>query len=98
MTPAVPDLKATSKLSDARRPEAEHPEHAIFVTGIGRLVRLAAAKRGRTRRPLAAESGTSKRYLAQIERGQGNPSVLLPKSIARGLDLPILELLPRANG
>jgi XRE family aerobic/anaerobic benzoate catabolism transcriptional regulator len=98
MTPAVPDLKATSKRSDARRPEAEHPEHAIFVTGIGRLVRLARAKRGMTRRQLAQESGASERYLAQIESGQGNPSVLILKSIAQALDVPIIELLPRANG
>jgi XRE family aerobic/anaerobic benzoate catabolism transcriptional regulator len=94
----VPDLKATSKRSDARRPEAEHPEHAIFVTGIGRLVRLARAKRGMTRRQLAQESGASERYLAQIESGQGNPSVLILKSIAQALDVPIIELLPRANG
>jgi XRE family aerobic/anaerobic benzoate catabolism transcriptional regulator len=94
----VPDLKATSKRSDARRPETEHPEHAIFVTGIGRLVRLARAKRGMTRRQLAQESGASERYLAQIESGQGNPSVLILKSIAQALDVPIIELLPRANG
>src|SRR5258705_3472349 len=98
MAPAVPDLKATSKRSDARRSEAEHPEHDIFVTGIGRLVRLARAKRGMTRRQLAQESGASERYLAQIESGQGNPSVLILKSIAQALDVPIIELLPRANG
>lgn len=98
MAPGVPDLKATSKRSDARRPEAERPEHAVFVTGIGRLVRLARAKRGMTRRQLAQESGASERYLAQIEGGQGNPSVLILKSIAQALDVPIIELLPRANG
>ena len=98
MAPVVPDLKATSKRSDSRRPEAEHPEHADFVTGIGRLVRLARAKRGMTRRQLAQESGASERYLAQIESGQGNPSVLILKSIAQALDVPIIELLPRANG
>jgi XRE family aerobic/anaerobic benzoate catabolism transcriptional regulator len=98
MVPGVPDRKATSKRSDARRPEAERPEHAVFVTGIGRLVRLARAKRGMTRRQLAQESGASERYLAQIESGQGNPSVLILKSIAQALDVPIIELLPRANG
>lgn len=98
MVPGVPDRKATSKRSDARRPEAERPEHAVFVTGIGRLVRLARAKRGMTRRQLAQESGASERYLAQIEGGLGNPSVLILKSIAQALDVPIIELLPRANG
>src|SRR5215475_8811858 len=63
-----------------------------------RLVRLARAKRGATRRQLAQDSGASERYLAQIESGQGNPSVIILKSIADALDVPIIELLPRMNG
>jgi XRE family transcriptional regulator, aerobic/anaerobic benzoate catabolism transcriptional regulator len=94
----LPELNAKSKRNDARGPAAEPPDHAIFVTGIGRLVRLSRAKRGMTRRQLAQESGASERYLAQIESGQGNPSVLILKSIAQALDVPIIELLPRANG
>ena len=93
----MPELKAKSKRNDARGPAAE-PLDAVFVTGIGRLVRLSRAKRGMTRRQLAQESGASERYLAQIESGQGNPSVLILKSIAQALDVPIIELLPRANG
>ena len=94
----MPDLKAKSKRNDAGGRAAEPPDHAVFVTGIGRLVRLSRAKRGMTRRQLALESGASERYLAQIESGQGNPSVLILKSIAQALDVPIIELLPRANG
>jgi len=93
----LPDLKAKSKRNDGHGPAAE-PSDAVFVTGIGRLVRLSRAKRGMTRRQLAQESGASERYLAQIESGQGNPSVLILKSIAQALDVPIIELLPRANG
>ena len=69
-----------------------------FAAAVGRLVRLGRAKRGMTRRQLAQESGTSERYLAQIESGQGNPSVIILKSIAEALDVPIIELLPRTNG
>ena len=94
----MPDLKAKSKRNDAGGRAAEPPDHVVFVTGIGRLVRLSRAKRGMTRRQLAQESGASERYLAQIESGQGNPSVLILKSIAQALDVPIIELLPRANG
>jgi XRE family transcriptional regulator, aerobic/anaerobic benzoate catabolism transcriptional regulator len=93
----LPDLKAKSKRSDGRAPAAEPPD-GVFVAGIGRLVRLSRAKRGMTRRQLAQESGASERYLAQIESGQGNPSVLILRSIAQALDVPIIELLPRANG
>jgi XRE family aerobic/anaerobic benzoate catabolism transcriptional regulator len=51
-----------------------------------------------TRRQLAHGSGASERYLAQIESGQGNPSVIILKSIAEALDVPVVELLPRSNG
>ena len=50
-----------------------------FAAAIGALVRSARAKRGMTRRQLAEQSGASERYLAQIESGQGNPSVDHPQ-------------------
>src|SRR5438132_14277686 len=79
---------------------ARAPERAdsALAGDIGRLVRLGRAKRGMTRRQLAQASGASERYLAQIEGGQGNPSVIILASIARALDVPIVELLPRSNG
>src|SRR5215510_11981135 len=69
-----------------------------FGAAVGELVRIARAKRGMTRRQLAQDSGASERYLAQIESGQGNPSVIMLKAIAEALDVPIIELLPRSNG
>ncbi len=74
------------------------PAAEAFVAAVGRLVRLGRAKRGMTRRQLAQVSGASERYLAQIEGGEGNPSVIILKSIAEALDVPITELLPRAHG
>jgi XRE family transcriptional regulator, aerobic/anaerobic benzoate catabolism transcriptional regulator len=89
------------------KPKAKPGEQAVvsgterneaFAAAIGKLVRLARAKRGMTRRQLAEESGASERYLAQIESGQGNPSVTILKSIADALEVPITELLPRGGG
>src|SRR5688572_6819738 len=68
-----------------------------FAAAVGRLVRLARAKRGMTRRQLAQESGASERYLAQIEAGQGNPSAIMLKGIAEALDVSVFELLPRSG-
>ena len=76
----------------------QRDDHRAFAGAIGRLLRLSRAKRGMTRRQLAQASGASERYLAQIEGGQGNPSVLILESIAHALDIPIIELLPRSNG
>jgi XRE family aerobic/anaerobic benzoate catabolism transcriptional regulator len=69
-----------------------------FAREIGRMVRLGRAKRGISRRQLAEDSGTSERYLAQIESGAGNPSMLVMRAIGDALGLPIVELLPRPNG
>src|SRR6188768_328307 len=71
---------------------------AAFVGDIGRMVRLGRAKRGMSRRQLAQESGTSERYLAQIEGGAGNPSVLVLRAIADALEMPMFELLPQTGG
>ncbi len=92
-------MPETSLNADEKRAaDAQRADYAAFAAAVGRLVRLARAKRGATRRQLAQDSGASERYLAQIESGQGNPSVIILKSIADALDLPIIELLPRSNG
>lgn len=68
-----------------------------FAAEIGHMVRLGRAKRGISRRKLATDSGISERYLAQIEGGQGNPSVNVLKSIADAIAVPVFELLPRSG-
>src|SRR6267142_2798592 len=91
--------KAKPKARTKGEPETRVVAGAdAFVAAVGQLVRIGRAKRGMTRRQLAQDSGTSERYLAQIEAGQGNPSVIVLKSIAEALDVPIIELLPRTNG
>lgn len=82
--------------SDGAPVAAAAREDASFLAEIGHLVRLGRAKRGITRRKLAVDSGLSERYLAQIEGGHGNPSVIVLKAIAHAIDMPIIELLPRA--
>jgi len=66
---------------------------AAFLPRLGERVREARARRGMTRRLLARDSGVSERYLAQLESGRGNVSVLLLRQIARALSLPLAELL-----
>jgi XRE family aerobic/anaerobic benzoate catabolism transcriptional regulator len=70
---------------------------ASFAGEVGRNIRHGRAKRGISRRQLAQESGTSERYLALIESGTGNPSLLVMRAISVALELPIVELLPRAG-
>ncbi|MBM3528498.1 MAG: helix-turn-helix domain-containing protein [Alphaproteobacteria bacterium] len=79
--------------TDAAASSAERAD-AAFAAEIGRLVRQGRAKRGMSRRQLAQESATSERYLAQIESGTGNPSVLVMRAVADALELPMTDLLP----
>jgi XRE family transcriptional regulator, aerobic/anaerobic benzoate catabolism transcriptional regulator len=94
----VPEINATSRVGEKPASVPTRPDEDAFAAAVGRLLRLARAKRGMTRRQLAQTSGASERYLAQIEGGQGNPSVIILKSIADALDLPIIDLLPGPDG
>ncbi len=86
-----------SKAPPAAPARTAAPAADGFAAAVGQLVRTSRAKRGMTRRQLAQESGASERYLAQIESGQGNPSVIILKAVADALDLPVADLLPRTN-
>src|SRR5438128_8844213 len=85
-------MKDTLVLSPRLAPERPRASEAAYLKLLGDRVREARARRGMTRKILARDSGVSERYLAQLERGQGNISILLLRDIARALDLP-LELL-----
>ena len=94
---------ATAKTKARRKPAPAAPAQAApggtaavaaFLAAIGREVRRHRAKRGMTRRQLAAASETSERYLAQIESGGGNPSASVLRAIAQAFDLPAAALLP----
>src|SRR4051812_41129520 len=84
--------------SNTRQFNLAHADGDALAAEVGRLVRTSRAKRGITRRALAHASGASERYLAQIEGGEGNPSVVILNAIAHALDVPIVDLLPAANG
>ena len=61
---------------------------------LGNNVRAARARRGMTRKMLAKHSGVSERFLAQLESGAGNASILVLRQIAQALDLPLEAVLP----
>jgi XRE family aerobic/anaerobic benzoate catabolism transcriptional regulator len=79
---------------DAPAQKPARPENSALLAEIGTRVRTERAKRGVTRKTLAQQCQTSERYLAQIETGEANPSVLVLDSIARALDLDPADLMP----
>jgi XRE family transcriptional regulator, aerobic/anaerobic benzoate catabolism transcriptional regulator len=63
---------------------------------LGSRVRAWRARRGMTRKALAADSGLSERFLADVESGKGNVSINSLEAAARALNISILELLQDA--
>lgn len=68
---------------------ADDDDASAFLFRLGERVKEARARRGMTRKILARDSGVSERYLAQLESGQGNISIVLLRALARALDLPL---------
>src|SRR5262245_16744890 len=73
------------------------PDNVALLREVGVRVRTERLKRGMTRRALAEQSQTSERYLAQIETGVGNPSMLVLDAIARALDVEVGDLMPASR-
>jgi XRE family transcriptional regulator, aerobic/anaerobic benzoate catabolism transcriptional regulator len=83
-------------LADAFAPASPDPtdaEAVVFLHRLGERVRQLRARHGLTRKILARDSGVSERYLAQLESGRGNISILLLRQIAQALSAPLEELI-----
>lgn len=81
------------------RPATDTPTDAgnkATLSELGARVRAWRARRGMTRKALAADSGLSERFLADVESGKGNVSINSLDAIARALNITILELLQDA--
>ncbi len=63
------------------------------LAALGERVRGLRERRGITRKSLAAAAGVSERHLANLEYGDGNPSVLVLQQVADALHCPAAELL-----
>ena len=63
---------------------------------LGARVRAWRARRGMTRKALAADSGLSERFLADVESGKGNVSINSLEAVALALNISILDLLQDA--
>ena len=63
-----------------------------YLAAVGDRVRNIRARRGMSRKILARDSGVSERYLASLEAGRGNVSILLLKQIAEAMGVNVEEL------
>jgi XRE family transcriptional regulator, aerobic/anaerobic benzoate catabolism transcriptional regulator len=77
---------AATPTSAVRAPDA-------YLRGLGERVRMLRNQRGMTRKALAQHAKVSERYLAQLEAGLGNGSIVLLRRITRALGLPVTQLV-----
>ncbi|NJO23300.1 MAG: helix-turn-helix domain-containing protein [Sphingomonadales bacterium] len=82
---------STANPSDVRRGDA--PADEAYLRRLGERVRLGRARRGMSRRILSKASGVSERYLAELERGAGNASLLVLRQIAEALSIEVTALV-----
>jgi XRE family aerobic/anaerobic benzoate catabolism transcriptional regulator len=85
-----------TELEDMKRaPSSEGVADAEneFLIALGKRVREIRERRGMARKILARDADVSERYLAQLESGDGNVSIVLLRRIALALGVPLTELL-----
>jgi len=71
----------------------EKDGETVYLRLLGERIREARARRGMTRKILARDSAVSERYLAQLEAGHGNISIVLLRQIAQAMGLPLADIV-----
>jgi XRE family aerobic/anaerobic benzoate catabolism transcriptional regulator len=77
----------------ARAKAAPGHDSDPYLRRLGERVRTLRHQRGITRKALAQHAKVSERYLAQLEVGKGNCSIVLLRRIARAIGLPVTQLV-----
>jgi XRE family aerobic/anaerobic benzoate catabolism transcriptional regulator len=68
-----------------------------FLEQLGQRVRTMRALRGMSRKVLAKVSGISERYIAQLESGKGNVSIVLLRRVSNAMGAHLEDLIPTAE-
>jgi len=74
-------------------PLTHEAQENVYLARLGERVRAWRTEHGMTRKTLAGASGVSERYLAQLEAGRGNISVLLLRKVARAMGVAVEHLV-----
>ena len=80
--------------SDAPRDDGQSAAETDFLDQLGQRVRRMRGLAGMSRKVLAQVSGISERYIAQLESGKGNVSIVLLRRIANAINAPLDDIIP----
>jgi XRE family transcriptional regulator, aerobic/anaerobic benzoate catabolism transcriptional regulator len=86
-------MKAASQAVETIAPPADATDDTAFLRAMGKRVREARERRGLSRRAVSETAEVSERYLAQLEGGEGNASVVLLRRVAAALRVPMTDLV-----
>ena len=86
-------MRTTDALTLAETRRGDAPADEAYLKRVGERVRIGRARRGMSRKVLSKASGVSERYLAELERGAGNASLLVVRQIADALGLEVAQLI-----
>src|SRR6202162_4235163 len=81
-------IRDTPDMTENRDPETG------FLELLGQRVRTTRALRGMSRKVLAKVSGISERYIAQLESGKGNVSIVLLRRVSNAMGAHLEDLIP----
>ena len=77
---------------------SENPESETgFLEQLGQRVRTMRALRGMSRKVLAKVSGISERYIAQLESGKGNVSIVLLRRVSIAIGAHLEDIIPASE-
>ncbi len=84
-------MKSSEKLSEQKRGSTASDE--AYLRLVGERVRLQRVRLSMSRKVLSQSSGVSERYLAELERGTGNASLLILRRIASAMCLKVSDFV-----
>ena len=84
---------AEKTAADSAPAEAKNP----FLLALGQRVAALRARRGMTRKAVAAAADVSERHLANLEYGVGNASILVLVQVAGALQCSLAEIIGDAT-
>src|SRR5271170_415298 len=68
-----------------------------FLEQLGQRVRTMRALRGMSRKVLAKVSAISERYIAQLESGKGNVSIVLLRRLSHAMGAHLEDIIPASE-
>jgi XRE family aerobic/anaerobic benzoate catabolism transcriptional regulator len=83
----------TNKSSEKPGEPRPRDDDSEYLHALGEHIRDLRVRRGMTRAILARDSGVSVRYLAQLESGDGNISILRLRQVAQAMAMPLEEII-----